>query len=194
MKRVFIFVALAGLCFGVKAQDIAFGPKVGWNVTNISNAGDSKNKIGVHLGVFAEWRVNDILGIQPELVYSRQGTRWKKDGVKAKFRVNNLNIPILARLYVLDGLSVDLGPQLGFALNGKTVMKEGGSTLKQKEKHVNAVEFGWALGLSYNWNDFVISTRYNIGLSNVVDKDVAGGNNKNHVFQLSLGYRFSDLF
>ena len=55
---------------------------------------------------------NDYLAIQPELVYSRQGARDKVNGDKLKLRANYLNIPVLAKLYVLDELSVDLGPEV----------------------------------------------------------------------------------
>lgn len=196
MKKLFLLAALVCGFFVVNAQNITIGPKAGLNVTNISNISGNKNKLSIHVGAFAEWRVNDFFGIQPEIVYSRQGFRWKDDGYKVKNRVNYLNIPILAKLYVLDELSVDLGPQIGFALNGKAVAKEDGNTHKYKNKDLNTVELSWAIGLSYNWDDFMFSARYNIGLSNVMDKDKSwdGSNNKNHVFQLSVGYRFSDLF
>ena len=196
MKKLFLLVALVAAAFISKAQEITIGPKVGMNVTNISNIDDSKNKVSIHVGAFAEWKVNDFFAIQPEVVYSRQGFRYKENGTKIKNRVNYLNIPVLAKLYVLENLSVDLGPQLGLALNGKAVAKNNGDTHKYKNKDLNTVEFSWAIGLSYNWDRFMFSARYNIGLSNVMDKDKSWdkSNNKNHVFQLSVGYRFSDLF
>lgn len=196
MKKLFVLAAVLLFVCSAKAQsDITIGPKVGLNVTNISNIDHSKNKISINLGGFAEWRVNDFFALQPELLYSRQGYRTKNDGVKGKFRVNYLNIPVLAKLYVLDELSVDLGPQLGFALNGKSKLKDGGHTVTEKFKHLNTVELSFAIGVSYNFDDLMFSARYNVGLSNVIDKDYLNlGNNKNHVFQLSVGYRFSGLF
>lgn len=196
MKKLFILAAILLFVCSAKAQsDITIGPKVGLNVTNISNIDNSKNKISIHLGGFAEWKVNDFFAIQPELLYSRQGFRTKDGDIKGKFRVNYLNIPVLAKLYVLDELSVDLGPQLGFALNGKSKLKNDGHTATEKFKHLNTVELSFAIGVSYNWDDLMFSARYNVGLSNVIDKDYLDmGNNKNHVFQLSVGYRFNGLF
>lgn len=194
MKKLFVLVAAILLVGSAKAQmDITIGPKAGLNVTNISNS-DTKNKVSFHLGGFAEFRVNDFFAIQPELLYSRQGSRYKVNGNKTKLRVNYLNIPILAKLYVLPDLSVDLGPELAFALNARSKSKSEDSTLKVKRKDVNTVALNFAVGASYNWDDFMFSARYNIGLSNVFDKDDNNGNNKNHVFQLSVGYRFSGMF
>lgn len=195
MKKLLLVIVAFVLTSSVQAQtEITVGPKFGWNITNISNMSDSKNKMSINLGGFAEFKFNDYFALQPELLYSRQGFRAKDDGVKVKTRVNYLNIPILAKFYVLDGLSVDLGPQLGFALNGKTKSKHGGTTVKHKITNINTCDISFAIGASYEYEQFVLSARYNFGLTNVWDKDVVGENNKNHVFQLSVGYRLSDLF
>lgn len=54
MKKLFLLVALVAAAFVSKAQEITIGPKVGMNVTNISNIDDSKNKVSIHVGAFAE--------------------------------------------------------------------------------------------------------------------------------------------
>lgn len=201
MKKLFVFAVAIFLAWGVKAQpgmsNLTYGVKGGWNITNISNA-DAKNKMSIHLGGFAEWRINDYFGIQPELLYSRQGYRDKAtvDGetIKTRLRVNYLNIPVLAKLYVLDDLSVDLGPQFGFALNAKNRTKSGGHVTKNKITNFNTFDFSFAIGASYQMDDFMFSARYNIGLTNIFDKNDVGGNRKNHVFQLSVGYSLNNLF
>ena len=103
-------------------------------------------------------------------------------------------IKLLAKLYVLDELSVDLGPEFGFALNAKAKYKDDGTTVKHKMNDINTLAVNFAIGLSYNWDDFMFSARYNLGLSNAFDKDNYNGNNKNRVFQLSVGYRLGGLF
>ena len=153
-----------------------------------------KNKMSIHVGAFAEFGICDFVSISPELIYSRQGAREKEDGVKYFGRVNYLNIPVLAKLYVLEGLSVDLGPQFGFALNAKSKAKHNGNTVKHKITDVNTFDLSFPIGLSYNMDNFVFSARYNIGLTNMWDKDKVDENLKNHVFQLSVGYCLNDLF
>ena len=195
MKKLLLAIVAVVLFSSVYAQtEITVGPKLGWNITNVSNISSSKNKMSINVGGFAEFKFNEYFALQPELLYSRQGYRLKSDEGKTKVRVNYLNIPVLAKLFVLDGLSVDLGPQLGFALNSKSKTKHDGTTVKHKITNVNTCEVSFAVGLSYNFEQLMVSARYNIGLSNVWDKDAMGGNNKNHVFQLSVGYRFGDLF
>ena len=57
--------------------------------------------------------------------------------------------------------------------------------------HLNTVDLSFAMGLSYDFNmGLVVSARYNLGLTNVIEKDKFGGNNQNRVFQLSAGWKF----
>ena len=197
MKKVFLLaVALLAFC-AAKAQpavgDFTWGAKVGFNATNISNF-DAKNKMSIHVGAFAEKRYSDLLGASAELIYSRQGARDKDGDWKYKLRVNYLNIPILAKFFVWKGLSVDVGPQFGFALNAKEKVKQNGNSGKHKNTYVNTFDLSLPIGVTYRMEDIVVSLHYNIGLTNAFDKDYAGGNNKNHVLQLSVGYCLNNLF
>ncbi len=197
MKRVILIaVALLTVCVA-KAQfsagDFTWGAKVGLNATNISNL-DLKNKASIHVGAFMEWNLSDFIGLSPEVVYSRQGAADKNGDVKSKLRVNYLNIPVLLKFYVLEGLSVDAGPQFGIALNSNLKQKVGDSSTKTKVKDVNTFDMSFPIGLSYTYEGLILSARYNIGLTNMWDKGSSGINTKNHVFQFSLGYRLSDLF
>lgn len=190
-------MAAIALLGSVKAQsEWWFGPKVGLNVTNVTHShGD--NKASINAGVFAGFRFNDWLAVQAEVLYSRQGWRDKidvtgADNVKADFRVNYLNIPLLARFYVWDRVSVDLGPQIGLALNAKQRYKHDGETVKEKIHNLNSVEASFVLGASYDFDfGLTASLRYNLGLSNVFDKDSFGESNKNHVFQVALAYKLN---
>lgn len=195
MKKLCFLILAVVLTVGAKAQtDITIGPKGGFNLTNISNVNDSRNKLSFHVGGFAEFRFTELFALQPELIYSRQGLRMKKDdaGWKSRYRVNYLNIPVMAKFYVYDGLSVDVGPQFGVALNGKVKAKNDGTTVKRKIDDLNHFDMSLGLGVSYKLDmGFVVSARYNFGLTNVIS-DI--GTNKNHVFQLSAGWCFGDLF
>ena len=65
MKKLFTLVVVVLMVVGAKAQtEIVVGPKVGLNMTNISNS-DKKNKLSFHVGGFAEFRFNDYFAIQP---------------------------------------------------------------------------------------------------------------------------------
>ena len=117
----------------------------------------------------------DNFGLTAGLLYTQQGA--KADGTK-----NNLeyiNVPVLANVYVAPGLALKAGVQVGFLTKAKA---EG---LDFKEL-CNKTDFSIPVGLSYEFSDFVIDARYNLGLTNV-GKNV--GKNKNSVIMLTLGYK-----
>lgn len=203
MKK-FLFVVVAMVVLGsaqaqtvfknkverVTGTEFYFGPKFGFNIASISD-GLNKSKFSFQLGAFAEFKFNDLFGLQTELLYSRQGDMGKSHGDKMWWRVNYLNIPVLAKFYVWEGISVDLGPQFGFALNGKSKVKSGGTVVKTDADYLNTLDVSFAMGLSYDFDmGLVLSARYNLGLTNVFEKDKFGGNNQNRVFQLSAGWKF----
>lgn len=184
---------------GASAQlnldQIKYGVKAGINVSSISNDSDIKSKVGLNLGVFAEYAVNDIFGIRPEIVYSQQGFRYKDTDYKESDRLNYLNIPILAKLYLPNGFSIELGPQFGFLLaaNAKWEDKSSGTTESGTDsfsEYVNKFDFAAAIGASYEFNSNIsVSARYNLGLSNI-NKDNNLDTNKNRVLQIGVNYSF----
>ena len=189
-KSLLLLAAFLMLGTAAKAQQWegwSYGLKGGLNFANVTGDDNGKMKFSFNLGAFAEYRINDFIGIQPELVYSRQGAYEKNSGVKSWARMNYLNIPILAKLYVLENLSVDLGPQVGILLNSKAKWKEGGESGKRDIPDMKGADISFAMGLSYridyNWD---VNFRYNLGLTDI-NKN---GDGKNGVIQLGVGYRF----
>jgi len=196
MKKIVLLLLAVGFAWGLKAQsDFSFGPKVGLNFTNISNT-DANNKTSIHAGIFASARLTEWVGMQMEFLYSRQGIadKYKENGatVKLKGRVNYLNLPVLAKVNLYKNVTFDLGPQFGFALNAKAKTKSGGTVVKEKLHDLNFFDLSFALGVSYEPDSrLVMSARYYLGITHVFDADAFGSNNKNRVFQLSLGYKLA---
>ena len=189
-KTLLVLAACLVLGTAAKAQnweDWSYGVKGGLNFSNITGDDNGKMKFSFNLGAFAEYRFNDFFGIQPEVVYSRQGAYEKEGGAKAWYRMNYINVPILAKLYVLENLSVDLGPQFGILLNSKAKLKEGGSSEKHDMVDMKGADVSFAMGLTYRVNyNWDVNFRYNLGLTDV-NKN---GDGKNGVIQLGVGYRF----
>ncbi len=190
MKKILLLIAIFAVgATAVRAQ-ATYGVKGGLNLATLTNSDDGSMKPSIYLGAFAEWRLGDIVAISPELVYSRQGVAANGTlsgvDVKTKLRFNYLNIPVLAKLYVLDDLSLDLGPQFGILLNARAWMKADGTSADAKYSNAETLDVSFALGLSYNIDRFIVQGRYNLGLTQA-DKNL---DTKNSVLQLGVGYRF----
>ena len=104
---------------------------------------------------------------------------------KATTKLDYINIPILANVYVAPGFAVKLGLQPGFNVNSKAKAKSNGVAV-EADIDAKTVDLSIPIGLSYEFNNFVIDGRYNWGLTKVYKNDDC----KNSVFQITLGYKF----
>ncbi|WP_446685088.1 porin family protein [Formosa undariae] len=183
MKKILLFTLISVLGYThVSAQDILFGAKAGLNFASVfgDNTDDYETVTAFNYGVMAEIPISDSFSFQPEVLYSGQGYSFGDNTVA----LNYLNVPLLAKYYVVKGFSLEAGPQVGFLLN----TNDDGLGI---EDDFDTVDFGINLGLGYKLdNGLNFSARYNIGLTDIDDIEGFSGTNKNGVFQVSIGYFF----
>ena len=152
-------------------------PKVGLNVSNVTKT-NGDTRFGVAAGAEAEYQLGDIYSIAVGLLYSSQGNKQTVDlpllgKASVTWAPSYLNIPVVANVYVVKNLAVKLGVQPGFCV------------AKDKLK-ANTFDLSIPVGLSYEYNNFVVDGRYNFGVTNVAK----GEDPKNSVFQFTVGYKF----
>ena len=213
MKKIVLsLLAVAAMGLSANAQQVVkFGPKAGVNFANLNGADNSEMKTSFHVGAFAEIFFTDKFAVQPEIVYSVQGAKFSDsytqtvDGVvmtseaEENTSLGYINIPIMAKYYVIDGLALELGPQLGFLMNAESkyeaTVSGGGTSVTEEDEadikdDLKSVDFGLGIGASYNLaNGFFAGARYNFGFSDIVDEN-NGDAVKNGVIQISVGYKF----
>jgi hypothetical protein len=185
MKKVFLAVVLfLGTAASIQAQLLKIGVKAGVNFANqTGDAFDAPDveKEGItsyHAGLVAEIKLLDKFAIQPELLYSTQGATYKNAVEEFKNELGYLSIPVMAKFYLTDSFSLEVGPQASFLLNQKDdVAFEDPETF----------EFGINAGLGFKITEnFFIQGRYGLGLTEASkDADV-----KNSTIQLSAGFMF----
>jgi len=167
-----------------EAQLVKFGVKAGVNFAN--QTGDATDAPGIdkegitsyHAGLVAEIKLLDRFAIQPELLYSTQGATYKNAVTEFKNELGYLSIPVMAKFYLTDSFSLEVGPQASFLLSEKdNVDFEDAETF----------EFGVNAGLGFKLTEnFFIQGRYGLGLTEAAkDADV-----KNSTVQLSVGFLF----
>ncbi len=170
---------LMATAFSFGQMDIGFGPKIGLNLTNMTNS-NMRIKPGIVVGAFANMRINDYLGVQPEILFSMQGT--KKNDYTLK--MNYFNIPIMAKAYMWKGLNLELGPQFGFLTKASSEEVDISVNVKDVTK---IFDFAIGVGLAYETEmGLTAGFRYLISATKAIDHE----KNKNSVFQLTLGWIF----
>ena len=207
MKNSIFIVVVSFLCLvAVNAQNIKYGSKIGVNIANISGdeTDDLNTRTSLHTGAVAEIVISDEFSFQPELLYSAQGAKsdYSETIDEVTFRYTTvkleyINVPLLAKYYVAEGLSLEAGPQVGFLITADREFEktDNGETETGEEDildEIKGIDFGLNFGLGYKLDSGIfIAARYNLGLANINDFEGTDQlKNQNQVVQVSVGYFF----
>ena len=206
MKTKMIFAVVAAMvCANVRAQQHVgtwnIQPRMGMNVSTISNAIDASYKVGIMGGVEADYQVNKWLGVSLGAEYSQQGyktdaltwlvvnfkrnydnspiyediiNRWhwlKTDGKKC--HLEYINFPFMANVYIIKGLALKAGIQFGILTKADYPSEVFGEENSKINirSFLNAVDISVPLGISYEYANFVLDARYHFGLPKVKTDD-----------------------
>ena len=183
MKKIVLILMLAIVFNGIanaqhEVKSLSLQPKIGLNLSKLTNHYDSDFKPGMVVGLDAEWQTKAKFGWSVGLLYSQQGTKY------ALGDFNYINVPMLANFYVARNLALKTGLQLGFNVSNGYTIEGSGMKENRNDPDVKAVEASIPLGVSYEFNQFVVEARYNLGLTYAVPRT------KFSTFQFTLGYRF----
>lgn len=186
MKKplLLLTIAILGGSFSMKGQNVDFGLKAGLNIANITGGEiDRNNVFDIHFGVFADFEIFEKFSIQPELLYSKQGSEVNNGDV---IKLDYLAIPFMAKYYLSKNVSVEAGPQMSFLINDE-LKYENATGSGAIDLDASSFDFGLNFGFGYNISShLLVQARYNLGITTIGENpDI-----KNSVFQLSLGYKF----
>jgi len=196
MKKSMILTVM-GLSLLVSSCAICnYGVRGGANFATIGgdDTDNLDSRTGIFLGAYTECKVFDTFSIQPELLYSQQGAKYtESEGFDGSFKFTYLNLPVMAKLYVSDGLFVEAGPQIGYLLSAKDDYESPGLSGEDDIKEeVKDIDFAGNLGLGYQFDSGLnLGARYSFGIANIQDfADTSDFSNTNNVFSLAVGFRF----
>lgn len=182
MKKILLTLSLACISmFAFSQASVSLGIKAGANFAN-TNISGSESITSLHAGAYGLFKFAS-LGVQPEVLFSKQGASFTGGG---EVNLDYVNIPVMVKFYLPAGLNLQAGPQFGLLLNAED---QSGNDLKSGLKGSDlsaALGAGWdaPFGLQF-------TARYVLGLSNI--DDGFGSEVKNKTFQLSIGYTLFKL-
>jgi hypothetical protein len=181
MKKIYLSIALMAILLissEIHAQGVGIGIKAGANFANQSITDISTDsKTGFHAGAYAVIAFSEKWGIQPELIYSAQGSELPDE--TSEF--NYMSIPVLLRFKPASFLSIHAGPQFSQLLDAKV----DGEDIKENIKNS---DFGLAVGAAVHLPlGFNGGVRYVWGFTNVGDFQ-DDTEVKNSVVQVFVGW------
>ena len=199
MKKLLLLAIVLLSSAGIMAQEregtLTVQPRVGMNLSSMTDY--NKMKFGYAFGMEMEYQITDIFSLSAALMYSDQGAKDDETGTDELLDIDFVNVPIMLNCYVVPGLAVKAGVQPAFRT--KTTVKYDGMKmdvdwlLKQygTDTEMNKFMLSVPVGLSYEYNHFVLDARYNIGVTDLFKGE---GIMRNNVIQLTLGYKFEANF
>lgn len=195
-KLIFSAAMLIAAGFSMNAQDVKFGVKAGFNLASFSgDAVDISPVAGFHAGGLAEFKFGNF-ALQPELLYTTAGAQRTNESVfeaDMKSTLSYIAVPVAAKYYILEGLSIQAGPQFAFLLSAKDEYRGGGmdGEVDSKDSY-SSYDLGILGGLGYELESgLLFSARYVQGISNAAEVE-SGDDYKLHntSVQFSIGYKF----
>lgn len=205
MKKLVLGAAVAAMSiFTANAQAdsdlVQLGVKGGVNLSSVSgddfDSPDSRTSFNA--GFVAEVPYTERFSLQAEVLYSGQGYDWKSSGQdnfldnddNIEVQFDYIQVPILAKIYLIEGLNVHAGPQIGFLVNDEIDYQpnsDGGDIDLNSALEPKDIDISLAAGIEYKFdNGFFVQGRYNYGFTEMFeDVDI-----HNSVFQAGVGYMF----
>ena len=215
MKKLLLVASVVLMGVAVQAQETRFGVKAGYSLTMLKVDGDQDDleerttdpSHTFYVGGLVEHKFSDTFGIQGELLYSPLGGKEDynvSEGQlyfreKSKVTFGTLLIPVSAKYFITENLSVALGASFGVILSAKqkTVIDAGigipGLELEGDDEvdikdDVNTLNIAPFLGAEFMLeNGLFFDARYNYGIS---DLSKSEGKITNSFLQVGVGFKF----
>lgn len=175
---------------------LSVGIKAGINYSNVySESGDgfvADGKVGFAGGVFVSIPLSQLIGVQPELMYSQKGFKTEGTFFDGQITSSYLDLPVHLQIKPTKNISILAGPQFSYLLSTKYELN-GFSAIDEEDldDNNNRATLGLSVGVDFTIQNFLISARGSWDLSKVnKDNSTSDINYKNQLFQITLGYKF----
>ena len=183
MKKLFTMAVALLTATSMFAQPEAgtftLQPSAGVAIATLSGDG-TKAKVGFQGRFEGAYQMTDAFAVSLGLGCSQYGA--KKEGTDTKINLAYITVPVLANYYLINGLAVKTGVEVGFKSSAE--YKNGDN--KEDIEGVKSVIMSIPVGASYEYKNVVLDARYNIG----VTKAFKEGDAKQSAFVVTLGYKF----
>ncbi len=199
VQILFMAIFGLGLNHSASAQDFYWGPRVGMNVSSMTKTTYSKARIRGSFGLMAGYKINDLIGLQAEALYSLQGSK-VDNNEKDIYSYNYVKIPVLAKVYLIGGLNLEAGVAFNWLVKAQQKWNSSSydtnGNVIETTTHTRSLiddcksfDLTIPVGINYQFRRwFDLGVRYDISTIRVSEnkKDHA----KSSVLSVNLGLRF----
>jgi len=203
-KQNLFFIVLLFVTSMTFSQDISFGVRGGLTVANLSSidlassmwlpSREQKPRTSFNVGIYGQYPLNEKMALQAELFYSGEGVKFKNGGNEApeQIKLNYLSLPVFFKYNIVKNFYAMAGPQISYLLAAHSIYENGSVNISSEH---NKIAIGLVPAIGYDWKNFSINLRYQIGLSKLPKSSYGGNlpysndNVKSNVFSVVVSYK-----
>jgi len=198
MRKAYFFILLLLCGVVVQAQKkmtYNSGLKAGVNLYQLKMdpAGEGIStdmRTNFNAGIFYNIQLNSMFSLQPELLYSGQGSKYKGDKYASEWAMSFVSIPVMVQYNTPVGFYVETGPSLNVLAKGKETTTNNGVTSElDLKKKVKKSGISWMGGIGYKMKNYGINARYDYGITSLTKNDT-DPEFKSSGIQVSLSWSF----
>lgn len=222
MKKLLFILIIIGIAFQnhtfAQTSPVKIGVRGGLNIADwrgdaaesfselaaMSSVLKTESLTGFHAGLNLEIPVTARFSLEPGLYYSTKGMKVSQTFSEGGFlnlkgevssKLHYIEVPMLAKVYLVEGLYLTAGPQVAFLAANKIKAEAGifGFSVEDTfdiNDGFRNVDFGLIGGLGYQFgNGINIGAFYDHGLS-TLDEGNSDIDAYNRAFKFSVGYQF----
>lgn len=195
MKKIILSLVLLSGIYAVNAQswsdDIQFGVRGGLNLSTVvgDDFDEPDSRSGYYAGLVIETPLSERFSIQPEVFYATQGfdLAAQENQQDSSFKLDYIQIPVMFKIYIIDGLNMQVGPQFGFKVNEEVNLVGDAIGIDFDTDAIKDFDMQIASGLEYKFGkNFFAQARYTRGLSKMIEDTKA----YNSVLSFGVGLMF----
>lgn len=211
MKKLQIILVMVAMCATTliaQAQDsdVKFGIKGGINLANLysgDDVNDDNLKVGLNAGLFVKLPiVPEVISIQPEVLYSSQGSKITYDNFvlgegEYRFNLNYIQVPVLAVVNFGEFFNIHAGPYASYLASVDIKDVDDDGTINEiadlDADNFERFDYGVTAGIAFEGTGFTIGARYALGFNEVGDSGISGqltDNQKNSFGTVYVGITF----
>ena len=162
-----------------EAGTFTLQPSAGVAIATLSGDG-TKAKVGFQGRFEGAYQMTDAFAVSVGLGCSQYGAKVKNSDTK--YNLAYITVPVLANYYPVKNLALKTGVEVGFKSSAE--LKNGDATADID--NAKGVIMSIPVGASYEYKQFVLDARYNIGVTKAFD----AGDAKQSAFVVTFGYKF----
>jgi hypothetical protein len=179
------------------------GVKAGMNFARLSGIDVDQNwkyRMAIVGGAFFTLKFNDVLAIQPEILYSQKGPKWDAplEGVAfvGTVKLDYLEIPVLVKIFIPVGANAAIrpnlfvGPYMAFKMSARLKYTWGSTSEDRTIDGIKSTDLGYVLGGGLDFvvgkGKITLDVRYGMSFSTISTDSTE----KNQSISAMIGYSF----